>query len=214
MYNEVSQGPQVPLEVERLRPHPLSMSDEKGRPPRRRATYEDLESIPPTQVGEIVEGLLYVSPRPRSRHAVSAGRLYRELSNAFERGWEGPGGWWLLFEPELHLGGDALVPDVAGWRRERLPEVPDVAAFTLAPDWVCEVLSPASAVLDREKKMGAYAREGVGHLWLVDPSARTLETYRLHEGRWRYQGLHTGDAIVRAEPFEDFALPLSMLWLR
>src|SRR5207249_2269272 len=90
-----------------------------------------------------------------------------------------PGGWWILFEPELHLGENVLVPDHAGWRRERMPLLPDVAAFTLAPDWVCEVISPSTAHIDRGRKLRAYAREQVAHLWFVDPLARTIEVYRL-----------------------------------
>ncbi|WP_224368574.1 Uma2 family endonuclease [Hyalangium versicolor] len=186
------------------------MSD---RPPRRAATFEDLEGVPPHRVGEIVDGELYVSPRPAPRHARATVRLVQTLS-PFDRppGSEGLGGWVLLFEPELHLGRDALVPDVAGWRRERLPEIPEEAAMTLAPDWVCEVLSPSTEALDRARKMTAYAREGVKHLWLVDPRPRMLEVYRLAEGRWLRLGAYEGNATVRAEPFEAIELKLDLLW--
>jgi Uma2 family endonuclease len=120
----------------------------------------------------------------------------------------------LLFEPELHLGGDVLVPDLAGWRRERLPELPDTAALTLAPDWVCEVLSPSTEGLDRTRKMGSYAREGVKHLWLVDPRPRLLEVYRQEQGQWSRLGAYLGDTRVRAKPFEALELKLSLLWER
>jgi Uma2 family endonuclease len=119
-----------------------------------------------------------------------------------------------LTEPELHLGEDVLVPDIAGWRRERMPETPRVAAFTLAPDWVCEVLSPATALLDRELKTRAYARAGVRHLWLVEPLAQVMEAWRLEGTRWARQGAWSGQASVRAEPFEALALEMDALWLR
>jgi Uma2 family endonuclease len=192
--------------------HPGNMSD---KPPRRAATYEDLEDVPSNFVGELVGGELYVSPRPRTVHARAAFRLGRAL-DPFDRNpvGEGPGGWVLLFEPELHLGGEALVPDLAGWRRERLPELPDTAALTLAPDWVCEVLSPSTEALDRVRKMGSYAREGVRHLWLVDPGLQMLEVYRLEDGRWSRLGAHLGNVTVHAEPFAALALELGSLWER
>ncbi len=118
----------------------------------------------------------------------------------------------MLDEPELHLHGDVLVPDLAGWRRERMPELPDAAAFELAPDWVCEVLSPSTAATDRAEKMPIYAREEVAHTRLVDPLARTLEAYRLEGDRWSLLGTWRDDARVRAEPFEIFGLQLSGLW--
>jgi Uma2 family endonuclease len=181
---------------------------------KRRATYEDLESVPPNRVGEIVEGELYVSPRPASPHGRATSRLGMLLGGPFDLGEGGPGGWLIVDEPELHLGNDALVPDLAGWRRERMPEMPHTAAFTLAPDWVCEVLSPSTVVLDREKKMKAYAREGVRHLWLVDPLQRTLESYQLEGWRWNPRGLWSGEDTVHAEPFSVFPLKLATLWAR
>jgi len=178
----------------------------------RRATYEDLLRVPDHQVAEIVDGDLHVSPRPRSRHALASSRLGSELGPPFDRGRGGPGGWWILDEPELHFGEDALVLDLAGWRRERMPEFPDTAAFTLAPDWVCEVVSPGTERLDRAKKMPVYAREQVSHLWLVSPAARTLEVYRLVEGRWLLLATYEGAAHFRAEPFEAVELALGPLW--
>jgi hypothetical protein len=125
---------------------------------KRRATYDDLLQVPAHRVGEIVDGDLHVSPRPASRHALASSGLGSALGPPFHNGRGGPGGWWILDEPELHLGPDVLVPDLAGWRRERMPEFPDTAAFTLAPDWVCEVVSPSTEGLDRARKMPAYAR--------------------------------------------------------
>jgi Uma2 family endonuclease len=180
---------------------------------RRKATYADLEAVPPHQVAELVDGELYVSPRPASPHARAAGRLYSLLDGSFDQGREGPGGWLLLFEPELHLGEDVLVPDVAGWRRERMPELPQGVGVTLAPDWLCEVLSPTTAELDREK-MRVYAREGVRHVWLVDPLRQVLEIYGLEGSGWERLGTHTGQDRVHAEPFTPLLLELGLLWSR
>lgn len=200
-----------PVAMARTGLHSEDMSDK----PARRASFGDLESVPPHQVGEIVGGELYVSPRPALPHARVKTRLAQDISPYDEAtGGEKPGGWVLLIEPEMHLGGDALVPDLAGWRREHLPEIPDTAAMELAPDWVCEVISPSTEALDRARKMGAYAREGVKHLWFVDPRPRLLEVYRLEQGRWLRLSAHEGDALVRAEPFEALELKLRRLWER
>src|SRR5437867_8866934 len=177
--------------------------------PRRRATYADLLEVPEHLVAEIIDGELLTSPRPASPHALAASAIGSALFDRFNGppgGADRPGGWWILFEPELHLGEDVLVPDHAGWRRERMPLLPDVAAFTLAPDWVCEVISPSTARIDRGRKMRIYAREGVSHLWFVEPLLETLETYRLEAGRWVVLDTHTADDTVRAEPFEAVEL--------
>jgi Uma2 family endonuclease len=179
---------------------------------RKKATYADLEAVPPHRVAELVDGELYVSPRPDWPHASAKGALFGELHGPFNRGRGGPGGWVLLPEPELHLGEDVLVPDLAGWRRERMPKLPRVVGFTLAPDWVCEVLSPSTAVLDREKKMKVYAREGVRHLWLVDPLRQELEVYEFAGNRWALLGTHTGQERIHAEPFTSLLLELGELW--
>jgi Uma2 family endonuclease len=181
---------------------------------KRKATYADLEAVPPHLVAELVDGELYASPRPASPHARAAGKLYSRLDRPFDEGIGGPGGWVILPEPELHLGEDVLVPDIAAWRRERMPEMPEVVGFTLAPDWVCEVLSPSTAKLDRDKKMKVYAREGVRHLWLVDPLKQALEVYGLEGGRWEARATHTGQALVHAEPFTPLLLELGVLWKR
>lgn len=183
-------------------------------PARKPATYEDLLAVPEHLVGEIIRGTLVTSPRPASRHARASSRLGGSLDGPFDRGKGGPGGWVILDEPELHLHGDILVPDLAGWRRTRMPEIPDAAAFELAPDWVCEVLSPATAALDRAEKMPAYSREGVTQLWLVDPIAQTLEVFRLDRGLWTQVAAWRDDAVVRAEPFDAIELELAALWAR
>ena len=130
----------------------------------------------------------------------------------FDHGRGGPGGWWILDEPELHLRTDVLVPDLAGWRRSRMPKYPDCAYFTLSPDWLCEVLSPSTSRLDRAQKLAVYARERVPHAWLIDPLARTLEVLRLDSGRWTILATHAGAEVVRAEPFAEIELELSSLW--
>ncbi len=185
-----------------------------GDPVKRRATYEDLLGVPKNMIAEIIDGNLVTQPRPASLHARAASRLGIELGNPFDRGKGGPGGWILLDEPELHLHGDVIVPDLAGWRRERMPELPDAAAFELAPDWVCEVLSPSTAATDRAEKMPIYARERVAHVWLVDPVAKTLEACRLEGGRWVLPGTWRDDAKVRVEPFDAHELELAGLWAK
>src|SRR3954468_4688276 len=135
-------------------------------PARRPATYEDLCALPDHVIGELIAGELIASPRPSIPHSRASSVLSDDLGGPFDRGRGGPGGWWILFEPELHLGADVLVPDLAGWRRERMPVLRNVAYFELAPDWVCEVVSPSTARVDRVRKVPIYAREGVSHLWL------------------------------------------------
>jgi Uma2 family endonuclease len=177
-----------------------------------RATYEDLVKVPENKVAEIVDGELYVSPRPAAPHTLVASVLGVELGGPFHQGRGGPGGWWIADEPELHLGEDIVVPDLAGWKRQRMPEFPKTAFFTLAPDWVCEILSPSTERLDRARKLGVYARERVGNAWLVNPETRTLEVYRRSEDRWLLLATHASDALVRAEPFDAIELDLLPLW--
>jgi Uma2 family endonuclease len=183
---------------------------------RRRATYDDLLKVPDWKVAEIIDGELIVSPRPATPHAYVSSIVGVDVGGRFH-GPPGdpdrPGGWWLLDEPELHLGEDVLVPDLAGWRRARLPVLPAAAFLTEVPDWVCEVISPSTATIDRARKMRIYAREGVGHLWLIDPAPRTLEVYRLENGRWIVAANHGGDDVIRAEPFAAVGLALERWWL-
>ena len=135
------------------------------------------------------------------------------MIGAFQKGSGGPGGWWILIEPEVHLGDDVFVPDVVGWRRERLPVFPKDDAFaTLAPDWVCEVLSPSTRTFDLTTKRAAYAAHGVEHLWLIDPEALTLEAFRLVAGAWTLTAALAGDAEARVAPFDAIAFSLADLW--
>ena len=179
----------------------------------RPATYDDLVKLADNLVAEIVSGELHASPRPAGPHTIAASVLGGRLVPPFHEGRGGPGGWWIADEPELHLGEDVLVPDVAGWRRSRMPRYPGSAYCTVAPDWVCEVLSPSTSQLDRARKLAIYAREGVGHAWLIDPLARTLEVLRLENGRWTILAVHARGDVVRAEPFAEIELELSSLWL-
>jgi len=180
----------------------------------RPATYADIEALAPNMTGEIVRGVLYANPRPASPHARAATTIGEEIGPPFNRGKGGPGGWIILFEPELHLGDDVIVPDFGGWRRERMPEMPETAFFTLAPDWACEVASPSTAALDRAEKMPVYARENVAHVWIVDPIARTLEIFRLDGSTYRVVVTYSGEAPVRAEPFDAIEIELGALWAR
>ena len=178
----------------------------------RPATYADLERLPPEVVAEIVDDELHASPRPAPRHAWASSRLGESLGPPFHSGRDGPGGWVLLDEPELHLGRQVVVPDLAGWRRSRWSALPETAYFTLAPDWVCEVVSPSTSSFDRVKKLAVYARVGVDHAWIIDPLAHSLEVLRLDHGHWTIVGAHAGREVVRAEPFSDLALDLRGLW--
>jgi Uma2 family endonuclease len=185
-------------------------------PAKRRATYEDVLAAPPNMVAEILFGTLYTHPRPAMRHA-NASSLLGMVLGPFRLGRDGPGGWIILDEPELHLGSepDILVPDLAGWHRERLAELPADAAWTsIPPDWACEVLSPSTQATDRAEKMEIFLREQVGHVWLIDPIAKTLEIYR-HGGKvWHRIATHHGDVVVRAEPFDAIEMRLGLLWER
>jgi Uma2 family endonuclease len=179
-----------------------------------RATYEDLKRVPDHLVAQLIDGELIVHPRPASAHTRAASQLGAALIPPFSNGSGGPGGWEILDEPELHLGEDILIPDLAGWRRERMPRTPETPYFTLAPDWVCEVLSPSTAALDCERKMPLYARAGVRHVWLVDPKEHTLDVYRLDTGSYAYLTGFSDEDLARAEPFDVLELKLELLWLR
>ena len=178
----------------------------------RPATYDDLVQLADNLVAEIVDGELHASPRPAPPHAIAASGLGALISVPYQYGKGGPGGWWILDEPELHLGPDVLVPDVAGWRRSRMAHPPKTAYFPLAPDWICEVVSPKTASLDRVRKLTIYARELIPHAWLIDPLGQSLEVLRLESGRWSILSTHMGDEVVRAEPFVELDLELGRLW--
>jgi len=179
---------------------------------RQPATYQDVLDAPPNMVAQLIGGTLHLHPRPAFRHARATSTLGVRIGGPFDSGPDGPGGWWILDEPELHLGEDVLVPDLAGWRRARMPDLPDAAHSELAPDWVCEVLSPGTRAIDLTDKRRIYAGVGVPHLWLVDPTARTLEAFDLRDGAWTLIAALKEAEDVRVPPFDAIAFPLSVLW--
>jgi hypothetical protein len=186
--------------------------NEHARQHRSPATYRDVLDAPPHLVAELVDGALHLHPRPALPHAFVGSSLGIELGGPFQKGRGGPGGWWIIDEPELHLGPDVLVPDVAGWRRERMPAFPDAPWTELAPDWVCEVLSPGTRSFDLTDKRRVYAANGVAHLWLIDPAPRTFEAFALADGQWVLIAALKDDDPVRVPPFEAISFPLSELW--
>ena len=180
------------------------------QPPR--ATYQDVLDAPAHLVAEIIDGTLYTHPRPASRHARASSVLDRKIGVPFDNGPDGPGGWWIIFEPELHFDEEIVVPDLAGWRRERMPEYPDTAYFTLAPDWVCEVLSASTRRHDLHRKRPIYAGAGVPHLWFIDPADRTLEAFDLRDGEWVQVASAKDDDPVSIRPFDAITFSLGDLW--
>ena len=180
---------------------------------RRRATYADLEAVSPLLVAEIIDGELVTQPRPAPKHAVSYSVLGTVINGPFQLGRGGPGGWWILDEPELHLAKDVLVPDLAGWRKERMPRMPDTAYFELPPDCVCEIVSPSTARHDRGAKRDIYGRHGVKHIWHVDPDARLLEAFELMpDGRWTLLKAYRDNDLIDAAPFGEAPFELGDLW--
>jgi Uma2 family endonuclease len=178
--------------------------------------YEQLLALPENQVGEIIGGQLYVQQnRPTGLQIAAAGAINSILGLPFQREKTGPGGWWILTEPEIHFVRDTevAVPDLAGWRRERMPTIPRDHRFEIVPDWVCEILSPSTAQKDRTLKLPLYARYGVAHAWLVDPLARTLEAFELRDGQWVLLGAIGEDAPVCFPPFAAITFSLADLWV-
>jgi Uma2 family endonuclease len=176
------------------------------------ANYSDIEALPPHMVGEILFGALHAHPRQGPRHGLASSAIGGELYDPFQRGRGGPGGWLFIDEPELHLGPHVIVPDIAAWRRERLPELPDTVYFTIAPDWVCEVLSPSTRRVDRTDKLAIYAAFDVAHAWYVDPEARTLEAMDLTGGKWLLSAAFKDSEAVSAAPFAEHTFTLDALW--
>lgn len=176
--------------------------------------YEQLEALPERLTGEILDGQIYTQPRPSGPHALAAAGLGAELFNPFHSGRGGPGGWWILPEPELHFLRDIEVdvPDLAGWRRERMPRIPKGHRFEIAPDWVCEILSDSTEGKDRGIKMPIYAQYGVSYAWLLDPRTQMIEAYSLQRGEWRESGRFSGNCTARIPPFDAVTIDLAVLW--
>ena len=185
-----------------------------ARPQPQPTLYEQLEALPEGLTGEILNGQLYTQPRPSGPHGLAGSVLGMRLGPPFQFGENGPGGWWIIDEPELHFisSTEVDVPDLAGWRRTRLPRIPKDHRYEVVPDWVCEVLSPATESKDREVKMPIYARFGVAYAWLIDPRAHTLEAYALEGSAWREIGRFAGGARVSVAPFEAVTISLDDLW--
>jgi Uma2 family endonuclease len=185
-------------------------------PGRKRATYQDVLDAPPHLTAEVLDGELHLMPRPRRAHVRSASGLGSFLFGAFQVGAGGPGGWTILYEPELHLGPepDILVPDIAGWRDGRLvdSEEIDEPFITVVPDWVCEILSPGTLRVDRMKKMPIYRREKVPRVWLVDPRELTVEVFALAGDNYTLVGTFGGDDAVVAPPFDAVPIPPAFMW--
>ncbi|MFP5212662.1 MAG: Uma2 family endonuclease [Acidobacteriota bacterium] len=184
-------------------------------PATRKATHDDLYRLPDNMIGEIVSGELIATPRPSRSHALAASLLGGEIIPPYCHGrGGGPGGWVIILKPEISLGADILVPDLAGWKRENYPANEPHNWISVPPDWICEILSPSTARLDKTRKMSIYAARGVAHLWLLDPTARTLDVFHLDAGRWMVVGLFVDGDKVRTEPFSEIEIDISSLFWR
>lgn len=184
-----------------------------GEPAKKRATYDDLYTIPDNMVGEIVDGELHAMPRPSPKHAKAASDLSGIVISSYRFGRGGPGGWIILYEPEIQLGEHTLVPDIAGWKKERFPLHVETNWIEVVPDWLCEVLSPGTMRLDKTKKMPIYAEYGVRHIWLVNPMEKTLDVFKLVSGGWMVSNSFVEDDRVIAEPFQEIEIDLAEIWL-
>jgi Uma2 family endonuclease len=180
----------------------------------KQALYEQLEALPEGLTGEILNGQLHTQPRPAGPHARTEVELAYDLVGSYGRGRGGPGGWWILVETEIHFITDreVAVPDLAGWRRERMPQIPEGHRFEIVPDWICEILSPSTASKDREVKMPIYAHYGVAYAWLVDPKRRSLEAFALEESEWRLLATASGTETISVAPFDALPLDLGNRW--
>ncbi|MFT7578037.1 MAG: Uma2 family endonuclease [Alphaproteobacteria bacterium] len=176
------------------------------------ATYADIEALPPNVVGEILFGKLVTHPRPAPKHAFAASSLGVEIGGPFQKGRGGPGGWIILDEPEIQVNGHVIVPDIAGWRQQRMPMLPTTASFQIGPDWVCEFLSPSTQRYDKGDKRAIYAEIGVEHLWYVDPVARVLEVFTRREQDWFASSTFFDEDPVSAPPFDAITFSLGELW--
>jgi Uma2 family endonuclease len=177
-----------------------------------KATYEDLLKVPANLVAELIDGELYTWQLPSGTHLDTSSVLGMIIGLPYRIGDGGPGAWWILDKPELHLSDNVLVPALAGWRRERMPELPHDHRFVIEPDWVCEMISTASARVVRGKKRIIYAKCGVSWLWLVDPEYRVLEPYKLIDGFWTTRCAFTGDDVFRSDPFPEAEIDLTSIW--
>ena len=187
---------------------PDTLPKTKAKP----ATYADIEALPENVVGEILFGVLHTHPRPAARHGVAAIELGYELVGPFRRGIGGPGGWIFATEPELHLMSHVVAPDLAGWRRDRLPNLPMTPFIEIAPDWIAEILSPSTQRVDRTDKLKIYAEFGVAYAWYLNPALKTLEVMTLVDGKWQITATFKDADQVAAPPFDSHTFSLDALW--
>ncbi len=181
---------------------------------RKLPTLVDLDALPVGVKGEIIEGVLYTMTRPRSRHQRLASSITARVHGPFDNGRGGPGGWWILVEPGIELPNTSeIAPDLAGWRRERMPELPEDTSITVVPDWVCEILSPTNRRHELLVKKPYYARVGVSFLWLVDREARALSAHRLENGLWVELSSWGDETEARIPPFDAIAIDVRSFWV-
>jgi Uma2 family endonuclease len=176
------------------------------------ATYEDLLRVPENMVAELIEGELYTWPRPRGTHGRAAANILTSINIRYGEGGGGIGGWWIIGEPEVHFREQIVVPDIGGWRVTRMPLPPSSHVFDIAPDWICEVLSPRTKRIDWSKKLALYGSNGVPRAWYVDVDERQLQVMQLVNGEWVIKHIHSGNDVVRAEPFPDAEIDLKWVW--
>ena len=179
---------------------------------KKNAEYEDLYNIPENMTGQIINGELVAMPRPSPKHSNAVSGIGFEIGPPYRFGRGGPGGWVILDEPEIRLGNDIFVPDLAGWKKERLPKFPKTNYISVPPDWICEVLSPSTEKADRAKKMPVYARFGISYIWLINPVEEILEVFKLDSGRWILLSVYSENDKLRAEPFQETEIDLQNLW--
>jgi len=184
------------------------------KPSMKAPTLADLDALPPGVVGEIIEGVLYTMTKPRMRHQRTGLEIGSSLLGPFDHGHHGPGGWWIVTEPGIELPNETkeISPDVAGWRRERMPEMPVDEPIRVVPDWVCEILSKTTRRHDQLVKMPYYARVGVAYAWVADVDERVLIAYRLESGAWRMTGTYSDETEARIEPFDAVTLNVASWW--
>ncbi|MBF0226913.1 MAG: Uma2 family endonuclease [Desulfobacterales bacterium] len=180
---------------------------------KKNATYEDLYKIPESMIGQIINNKLVVTPRPSYRHASVTSDLGAEIIPPYKFGRGGPGGWIILYEPEIKLGENIFVPDLAGWKKEKLLKLPATNYISISPDWICEVLSPSTEKTDRARKMPIYAQFGVSYFWIIDPIEKVLEIFKLSGNQWIVVGTYAEDDKVKPEPFQEIEIDLKNLWL-
>lgn len=190
-------------------PEAMSTTKPSTKPP----TLADLDALPPGVVGEIIDGVLYTMTKPRMRHQRTMLKIGGGVAAPFDDGIGGPGGWWIIPEPGIELPDTPeIAPDVAGWRRDRMPEMPIDEPIRIVPDWVCEILSPTTRRHDLLVKLPYYAKVGVAYHWLVDLEGRTVTAQRLDSGRWTTLGVYCDETDARIEPFDVVPLHVASWW--